>query len=295
MKLCVVSDLHGNLPTLPESDLLLIGGDISPLNIQSNNDKMKKWLEDEFKQLGKIAGFARKFVTIATLGLNYKSGFKEFVISNYTLYKNAGVNTWLDKDRLSLADVNFATKFIWGDLYQQKDPDKITIAQGLNFLYGMVNNTIYESAEKQNFNAGEGFKFSNRLMVFNKFPDFTGRMTLLVGYLHKFGALDAHTIVDDWHIKYDWTKDKRFELYAKDKTGKTIPENQKEEWSRQKGNYTSRMLELINSNYEIEDGDGNYRVLTLNDDLPQALTTNEISAIRQESNTMFGYMDNDQK
>ena len=55
------------------------------------------------------------------------------------------------------------------------------------------------------------------------------------------------------------------------------------------------MLELINSNYEIEDGDGNYRVLTLNDDLPQALTTNEISAIRQESNTMFGYMDNDQR
>ena len=252
-------------------------------------------LEDEFKQAGKAIGFMRKLVTRATLGLNYKSGFKEFVISNYTLYKNAAVNSRLDKDRLSLADVNFATRFVWGDLYQQKDPDKITTAQGLNFLYGMVNNTIYESAEKQNFNAGEGFKFSNRIMVFNKFPDFTGRMTLLVGYLHKFGALDAHTIVDDWHIKYDWTKDKRFELYAKDKTGKTIPENQKEEWSRQKGNYTSRMLELINSNYEIETADGTYRVLTLNDDLPQALTTNEVSAIRQESNTMFGYMDNDQR
>lgn len=69
-------------------------------------------LEDEFKQMGKIVGFARKLVTMATLGLNYKSGFKEFVISNYTLYKNAAVNTRLDKDRLSLADVNFATKFI---------------------------------------------------------------------------------------------------------------------------------------------------------------------------------------
>jgi len=61
----------------------------------------------------------------------------------------------------------------------------------------MVNNTVYESAEKQNFSAGDAFKFSNRLMAFNRFPDFTGRMTLLIGYLYKFGALDAHTIVDD--------------------------------------------------------------------------------------------------
>ena len=253
-------------------------------------------LEEEFKDFGKAMGFVRKLVTRATLGLNYKSGFKEFVMSNYTLYKNAAANSLFDKDRLTLEEVNFATKFVWGDLYQQKDPDKITTAQGLNFLYGMVNNTVYESAEKQNFSAGDAFKFSNRLMAFNRFPDFTGRMTLLVGYLYKFGALDAHTIVDDWYVKYDWTKDKRFELYAKDKTGKTIPQNQKEEWSKQKGNYTSRMLELINSGYEIQDETTQtYRVLTLNDNLPQALTTNEVSAIRQESNTMFGYMDSDQK
>jgi hypothetical protein len=69
-------------------------------------------LEDEFKQTGKVVGFMRKLVTIASLGLNYKSGFKEFVISNYTLYKNAAVNSRLDKDRLSLEDVNFATKFV---------------------------------------------------------------------------------------------------------------------------------------------------------------------------------------
>ena len=51
MKICAISDLHGYLPHhLPESDLLLIAGDVIPLRIQSNMPKSKEWLEEEFKQ-----------------------------------------------------------------------------------------------------------------------------------------------------------------------------------------------------------------------------------------------------
>jgi Icc-related predicted phosphoesterase len=51
MKICAISDLHGYLPKdLPESDLLLIGGDIMPLNIQSDMKKSEEWLKNEFKQ-----------------------------------------------------------------------------------------------------------------------------------------------------------------------------------------------------------------------------------------------------
>jgi len=256
----------------------------------------KSILHDEFKGPAKVYGFAKKCTTMAVLGLNWKSGFKEFVMSNYTLYKNAVVNSRLDKDRLSISDVNFATKFIWGDLFQQADANKITMAQGLNFIYGMVNNTIYESAENQNFNVTKAFKWSNRMMWPNKFPDFTGRMTLLVGYLHKVGALDAHSIENDYDVVYDWTKDERFKLFAKDKTGKTISDSEKEEWSKQKGNYVSRILQLRNEGFEIQDKEtGEFRQIELTDDLPIAFTTEEIKGIKQESNTMFGYMDPDEK
>ena len=49
MKLIAISDLHGNLPVIEENaDILIIAGDISPLNIQGNKPKMIKWLKTKF-------------------------------------------------------------------------------------------------------------------------------------------------------------------------------------------------------------------------------------------------------
>lgn len=49
MKLIAISDLHGNLPEIKENaDIMIIAGDISPLNIQGNKPKMIKWLKTTF-------------------------------------------------------------------------------------------------------------------------------------------------------------------------------------------------------------------------------------------------------
>ena len=49
MKLIAISDLHGNLPVIEENaNILIIAGDISPLNIQGNKPKMIKWLKTKF-------------------------------------------------------------------------------------------------------------------------------------------------------------------------------------------------------------------------------------------------------
>jgi Icc-related predicted phosphoesterase len=49
LKIVAVSDLHGYLPEITEpADIMLIAGDISPLNIQFNKPKVKTWLETEF-------------------------------------------------------------------------------------------------------------------------------------------------------------------------------------------------------------------------------------------------------
>lgn len=48
MKITAVSDLHGNLITIEPCDVLLICGDISPLEIQKDYIQMTKWIFNEF-------------------------------------------------------------------------------------------------------------------------------------------------------------------------------------------------------------------------------------------------------
>ena len=49
MKIIAISDLHGYLPTIEEqADIMLIAGDISPLDIQGIRVLMEEWMIEEF-------------------------------------------------------------------------------------------------------------------------------------------------------------------------------------------------------------------------------------------------------
>lgn len=48
MKVCALSDLHGNLPKIEPCELVLICGDLVSLEAQMSFDKCKSWYENEF-------------------------------------------------------------------------------------------------------------------------------------------------------------------------------------------------------------------------------------------------------
>lgn len=50
IKICAISDLHGNLPELEPSELILICGDIVPLRFQNDSILTEDWYSNEFKE-----------------------------------------------------------------------------------------------------------------------------------------------------------------------------------------------------------------------------------------------------
>ena len=87
MKICAISDLHGYLPKdLPESDLLLIAGDIMPLRFQNNMARSKEWLEKEFKQWCKD----QETYEIVLIGGNHDFYFEREPIDTKVIFSDYG-------------------------------------------------------------------------------------------------------------------------------------------------------------------------------------------------------------
>jgi hypothetical protein len=53
-----------------------------------------------------------------------------------------------------------------------------------------------------------GFRFASR-------PDYYNRMTIFTAQMRGDGCFEAHYVNDKGELVYDWTKDKRFDLFAK--------------------------------------------------------------------------------
>ena len=60
MKICGISDIHGNLiENIPECDVLCVCGDIMPLSVQRNIEQSRHWFHCIFpttKSINQIEG-----------------------------------------------------------------------------------------------------------------------------------------------------------------------------------------------------------------------------------------------
>lgn len=105
LKIVAISDLHGYLPEITESaDIMLLCGDISPLDIQFNKPKMKVWLETEFaywiKGLpvekvymvpGNHDGYFEGINPMNLATFKQQCGFKLiYLLNDYVVYRHEG-------------------------------------------------------------------------------------------------------------------------------------------------------------------------------------------------------------
>ena len=171
-----------------------------------------------------------------------------------------------------------------------------TMSELLNQQYGfndMDANSYIDRIKTDNTGLlyhfwGVGFRFASR-------PDFYNRMTLFYAQMHKDGSLEAHKVVDG-KLVYDWTKDKRFDIFAKYK-GKdsSVPPLELKKYNEQKSLYITmaRQFELEGAKYS----DGTLFTLDINNPkaLPKAYTNQQSESAKALSDRIYGYYAHEKK
>lgn len=182
--------------------------------------------------------------------------------------------------------IMFAVKKVYQDLFHFGN--EFTVTELLNQQYGfndMDANTYIDRIKTDNTGIlyhfwNVGFRFASR-------PDYYNRMTLFYAQMHKDGCVDAHKIVNG-KLVYDWTKDKRFDAFAKGDKSNV------EKYNKQKSLFITmaRQFELEG----VKNSDGILYQMDLNKPkLPKAYTNQQSESMKALSDRIYGYYAHEKK
>lgn len=221
----------------------------------------------------------RGFSTM-TLGLNFTSFFREMLVGTYTGFSRSGVE---------LIDGINAKTYLQGAKHIIKDARKnfsgISLLQQLNQQYGMANMSLTSIANQRRMN-WFGIKNWGKDTMFltASSPDFQHRMAILVAKMIGDGCWDAHSLDKDGNLTYDWTKDKRFDVYRSNDT------NHKD-YLYQKTLYLKYLEEFNRIGFKKLDGTSYQE----GDALPQAYPPKEGQRLKNFADLLYGHYDDESR
>ena len=189
----------------------------------------------------------------------------------------------------SFENFRAAFRIVYDDMFHYGD--KPSVCQLLNEYYGlndMDTNTYIDKIKTDQYGF---FNFSNVAYHCTSRPDFYNRLMIIVPKMLADGSYHAHS-VKEGQLVYDWTKDKRFDVFAKGAKG--LQENP-EKYNEQKGLYYAIAEQLVAENATYPDG--SKFVLDLNNPkpLPKAYTTQEMEGYKSISDNIYGYYSHEKK
>ena len=258
-------------------------------------DKQQKFIEDYihlnvFKKPIIEGGLSQKVVGVGQ-ALRSKVTFLNLagnIISAARDVENGFMENYLRTCSKYLTDIN-ASNMSKAYAYVVKngsmDAMKVTLLSKLCVRYRLSNTDTARIAERLKTNRQGLSNWDNIAYSTLRSPDFLNRMTLFIARAMQDGVLDAWS-VDNGELKYNWKKDKRFSVYA-DKSKKGT-----EEYRKQQALYMLHIQEFNRDHPEgILDKDGNRRLLEYTDDLPTPYSDQEIVAIKNVANNIYGSYD----
>lgn len=219
------------------------------------------------------------------LGFNERSFVRESLQGNWMAMTRSGIKPI---NGLTFDTYTKAATFIIQEAH--KNFSSTSMLQQLNAIYGMANQSLGQIAGQRKLH-WSGIRNFNKDTVFlnTTAPDFQHRMAILVGKMMGDGCWEAHSLNENGDLVYDWTKDKRFEVYARSLTDKSAESDPK--YLEQKMLYMTHISELQKAGFKKEDGT-DYKV---GDALPRAYLPKENQGIKNYADLLFGHYDEETK
>lgn len=254
-------------------------------NVIYKESVMSEEVQKYMKKLAPLQSAA--FMT--TLAWNIGNVPREVLMGFFTNISRAMIKSY-GENSFNLKDYTKAFSIMCADI--PGFIKNVTKIEMLNEFYRMANMSITEIPEQVTSNkTGVMASFSRFLSWALTAPDYWNRMSIFIAQMIHDGTWEAHSIevANDGskYLKYDITKDKRFDIFVKYKGDiSKVPNSLKEKYNYQEALYYA-MLEEIN---KTSDSPYIYKPGTI-PFLEKAYTNRQRASFKSFADTTFGYYD----
>lgn len=166
---------------------------------------------------------------------------------------------------------------------------RLSMGEAINMQYGINDMDMNDLAGKLKSDTTGIFNFWDIGFRFASRPDYYNRLTIFGAQMRADGCWEAHSMVNG-KLVYDWTKDKRFDVYARG--DKSNPK-----YNEQKALYYQVAQEFVQEG--AINADGTEFVLNKNLDkpnpLPRAYTNKQSESLKALSDKIYGYYSHEKK
>lgn len=163
-----------------------------------------------------------------------------------------------------------------------------SLCQLLNQYFRLNDMDINDYANRISEGKRGIWNMNSLMMKFSQRPDYYNRLVIFLSQMMGDGCLDAYSVVDG-ELKYDWKKDKRFELFANG-IRKGSPE-----YNRQKALYYAVAKQFVNEHAKNDDGSDFELDMENPMALPSAYTVQQAEGYKSVADDIYGYYSHEKK
>ena len=277
-----VLSLQGNLTGTDVSNIMEFVADTTKSSLY-----LETLVPQEMRGMFKFLSSLRSVASATALSWNFANLPREILMGFWTNISNAMFRRY-GKEAFTVKDYGKALKYLIYD--SPKFMTEITKIELLNELYALANmdlrNMVENTISYKNGIIGGFSRYSGWALTA---PDYWNRMSIFLAQMIHDGTFEAHYIQKDKdgieRLKYDMTKDRRFDIYLKYK-GHAVPDAVKSTYEKQYGLYIA-MLRQFNVERE-RTGEPLYKV---GDKFEMAYTVLQRESIKSFADESFGYYD----